>query len=352
MEKGSSSVMVWGARGYSGQELVRLLKVHPKVSEVLAVQNERDLPLFLGEGAPVRILKADVAALHEASTAKKVAFLATPAEVSLELAPKLLETKWQVIDLSGAFRLKTDVTVQYEKWYSIKNTLPKYNELAHYGLVPLAKPAIQAPLISNPGCYATAVSLALGPLLKIQSLDISNIIVDAKSGTTGAGRKASESLLAAEVAGDCKPYRIGRHQHTPEILQTLKLKDSSVGLHFTTTLLECRRGILASCYIKTKSSDQVTLGEIKAAYQNSYSGYALLRHAPLESTLGAEIASLRSVVGTAYTHLAYTVNNGMVSVFALIDNLMKGAASQAIENWNISNDLPPETGLSGRVSLA
>jgi N-acetyl-gamma-glutamyl-phosphate reductase len=261
-----------------------------------------------------------------------VVFLATPAEVSLRLAPKIVEAGKKVVDLSGAFRLKKS---DIHKWYGFTNTEPALLNEAEYGLAPFCGPSkSQSRLIANPGCYASAVSLALIPLLKHNLIDASHIAIDAKSGTTGAGRKASESLLFSEVDGDCLPYRVGHHQHFPEIQETVaKFSGAQINPHFVTNLLPCKRGIIATIMATSKTAD---VSAIEKAFNTEYAQYPLVRHGQNV----AQLAKLSGVVNTPFTHISYTLTENKLYVFSVLDNLLKGAASQAVENFNRLLDLP------------
>lgn len=325
-----TTVSVVGARGYSGIELAQLLLKHPsvKLTHCYATQdfNLTD-HIFLPKAA-------SVACLAESQLMKNltdVVFLATPAEVSMKLAPQILDAGKRVIDLSGAFRLKKN---DMNKWYGFMQTAPQYSAEAEYGLVPFCGPAkTSTRLIANPGCYASAVSLALIPLLKNNLVDIESLAMDAKSGTTGAGKKAAENLLFSEVDGDCLPYRVGKHQHLPEIQEAVELHSGkTIDPHFVTHLLPTRRGIEVAIFAKTTSS----IEEIENAFSKEYKTYPLVRH-------GREVskyARLTGVVNTPYTHISYELVGNKLYVFSVIDNLLKGAASQAVENLNRMLDLP------------
>lgn len=323
-------VAVVGGRGYSGQELLRLFKHHPAI----------DLKANLNSQTA-----------HELSTIKcDVVFLATPAEASLELAPKLLEQGKHVIDLSGAFRLPVgDVKANYKTWYKMEHEATDLVARAQYGLLPWCKLEKKsgASLIANPGCYATATLLGILPLLKYNLIHDDSLVVDAKSGTTGAGKKAEEGLLFSEVDGECLPYKIGCHQHLPEITQWSQLiTGKKIDPFFTTHLLPTRRGIIASIYAKV--TDEVTSDQIDQAFKKSYQGYSLIKCGSAEDK---NLLQLKKVVGTGMTHVSYQLTNKKLHVFSTIDNLLKGAASQALENFNSLYDLPLDTGLTHLEAL-
>jgi N-acetyl-gamma-glutamyl-phosphate reductase len=326
-----TAVGVVGARGYSGLELCKLLLKHPFVQLQNAfATNEFQLSqeLLDAKAASVQCF-SDKELMNNLSD---VMFLATPAEVSMKLAPQILAQNKTVIDLSGAFRLKKN---DYAKWYGFMHTAPDYAQDAEYGLLPFCGPVKPSTrLISNPGCYATAISLALIPLLKNDLIQTEGLVIDAKSGTTGAGKKASENLLFSEVAEECLPYRVGKHQHTPEIAEAVEqATGKKIDPHFTTSLLSAKRGIVAGVYATAKTTD---IEDIAKAYAKAFEGYPLVRHGRDVS----RYARLANVVNTPFTHISYELVGNKLYVFSTIDNLLKGAASQAVENLNRLLDLP------------
>ncbi len=334
-----------GARGYSGLELVKILLRHPHVDlrylfatnsfcleDYISVPNGRSLPQVLGEEY---ILDKNV----------DLIFLATPAEVSLKYAPALLERGSKVIDLSGAFRLAGG---SYPQWYGFEHSAVSTLEKAVYGLVPFQKVDGEQNLISNPGCYATAVSLALIPVVKHNLIQLDSIVVDAKSGATGAGRRGQENLLFTEVAEECLPYKVGRHQHYPEIQMAVqRYAGQSVDFHFTTSLLAIRRGIIAGIYVKLVEG--VTLADVERAFAAEYQQQPLIHWTSLQKT--SALLSLKRVVGTARIHLSFQVEGERLYLFSCLDNLMKGAASQAVENFNRLYNFPVELGLHEKEAL-
>ncbi len=325
---------VVGARGYAGLELIKLLLNHPFI-QLDSAYATTDFNL---SDDLIDIRLSQVKCLPESDILKHftdVVFLATPAEASLKLVPQLIKQGRKVIDLSGAFRLKKN---DYQKWYGFAHSQPELLNSAHYGLQAFAQKP-QSSLISNPGCYATAIALALIPLLKHQLVDSKNIVIDAKSGTSGAGRKAQENLLFSEVVGECLPYRVGRHQHTPEILESIETYSGvSIDPHFSTSLLGTSKGIIAGIYLNSLTED---LKLIEKAYQTEYENYKLVHF----SSNISQYAQLKKVVGTPFTHISYELVGTKLYIFSCIDNLMKGAASQAIENLNALMGLPLEFSL-------
>jgi len=348
---GALKVGVAGARGYSGLELCRLLLKHPmaRLTTCFATQDFK-----LSDSLPEKSARAvacfSADDLVKISVERKldVVFLATPVTVSLKLAPQLIASGIQIIDLSGAFRLQEGDACQqaatYQEYYQIEHSELTLLKSAQYGLVPWIDAAGEsAPkLIANPGCFATAVLMALLPLLKNSLINKFSIVIDAKSGTTGAGRKAEERLLHAEVAGLCLPYRIGRHQHQPEIQQFAKrFAGVEIDFQFVTNLISVRRGIIAGVYARISPelmalAKGAALEKIHESFVSAYGEDPLVELSRITGAGGNEEAllNLRRVVGSARTHISYALEGDKLYVFSLIDNLLKGAASQAVENFN------------------
>lgn len=335
---------VVGARGYSGLELVRGLLPHPYASLTEAYASKAfDLAAEVELPGVENVRVAGEAEIL--GTQADLVFLATPTEVSLELAPKLAARGKKVIDLSGAFRLHHHAI---REWYGF-DVEPALLASAYYSLVPFAGPVPkEAKIVSNPGCYATAVQMALVPLLKKGLIDPAMVVVDAKSGTSGAGRKANESQLFTEVAEDLRPYRIGRHQHLPEIREGLaQYAAAEPELFFSTQLLPVRHGIQAAVYAKVAYG--ATLADVDAAYAEAFARYPLAKFGALEKR--PQLANLTKAVGTPETRIAYELRDGKLYVFCCIDNRLKGAATQAIENMNVWMDWPVTAGLVSHPAL-
>ncbi len=327
LSKSSTSIAaaVVGAGGYVGRELVRLLKQHPLVKDLKIIAGSRE-----ESSSESRLSEAVVGSEAD------VVFLATPAEVSMKLAPKLLQKSLRVIDLSGAFRLQTH---EYSDWYGFAHTSPALLAQAQYGLHPWNQQIDESTnLVANPGCYATAVLLGLLPALKRQWLDLDCLVIDAKSGTTGAGRKVTEELSFSEMSGNCWPYKVGRHQHWPEIVEAIaKFGGGPVNPMFTTHILPIPRGILVSIYSRTSVSEAV----LREAYLHDYASSPLIAVGHPESAG----AGINEVVGTPEARITLTVQDGKLYLFVVIDNLLKGAASQAIENLNRMMGWPADLSL-------
>ncbi len=354
--KTGTKVGVIGGSGYAGLELVRLLMKHP-ATELRICFSTKGSAFTFADYLPIRgsraLPVANISELDKWMGELDTVFLATPIDASLDLAPRLLAAGVNVIDLSGAFRLVSGGTAErleaYQKWYGLSHSSPELLDKAEYGLIPwLPKPQGEgARLIANPGCYATSVLMALLPLLKRNLIQPETLVIDAKSGTSGAGRKPSEDLLFTEVDGECLPYRVGQHQHLPEIRHYAE-KYGAVDIDpmFTTHLLGIRRGILSGIYSKTREA--VTESDISSAYAEDYSDYGLVEWGTLRDKSSRSAAfnlSLKRVVGTALTRIQFRLEDGRLYLFSLIDNLIKGAAGQAIENLNRLQGLPPGTGL-------
>jgi N-acetyl-gamma-glutamyl-phosphate reductase len=270
--------------------------------------------------------------------------LATPAEVSARLAPAILQARKVVVDLSGAFRLGDPA--RYPTWYGFAHPSPPLLDRAHYGLPELfgapRRSADGSALVANPGCYPTASLLALAPLLGAGLIEPRGIIIDAKSGVTGAGRQAKEEYSFGEVDEDIRAYKVFKHQHTPEIQRGLaasaKVEEGEVSLTFTPHLLPVRRGILATCYARARAG--ATSSAIATCLAQAYAGSAFVKVAPPEKvTLGA-------VVGTNEARVGAVASGDVVVSVASIDNLLKGAAGQAVQNLNLLFGLDERLGLA------
>lgn len=337
-----TEIFVFGGSGYSGLELLRILASHPNVRVAGASSDKsagerisRHVPGFPGdlcfEG-------------HDALTERAqdgVAMLATPHEISHRLAPKLIERGLRVIDLSGAFRLED--LGSYGEWYGFTHDEAGLVMEAHYGLPELFPwPEGMVRLVANPGCYATAAQLAVGPLVAAGLVE-PQVVLDGKSGVTGAGRKLSEDLLYSEVAESMRPYRLSRHQHTPEIEQGLARlwpgrRPAALSLSFTAHLIPIRRGLLVSAYLRAKPG--VDQAAIDAAYHGRY------RSAPFVRVLD-EPPETGRLTGTNFCDVMATLDarSGTVLAFGALDNLVKGAAGQAVQNLNAMLALDPTAGL-------
>jgi N-acetyl-gamma-glutamyl-phosphate reductase len=321
---------VVGASGYSGLELTRLLARHPRL-RLAALYSDRWADEQAGARVPLPPETAGLRYLpqsHARDVGTEVVFLATPAEVSLELAPSLHLRGVRVVDLSGAFRLHDPAA--YPRWYGFEHAAPALLGIARYGLPELDRAALAgATLITNPGCYATAIALALAPLVKSGLVEREGIAVAAMSGVSGAGRKAAEEYSFVEIDEDLRAYRIGRHQHVPEIEQTVARHAGGVGaISFTPHLVPIRRGILATCSLRAAKG--VGDGEVKATLERAYGAEPFVR------VMKPDQVAVKDVARTNRCHLGAILDPraGMVVATSAIDNLVKGAAGQAIQALN------------------
>jgi N-acetyl-gamma-glutamyl-phosphate reductase len=337
----SLSAAVIGASGYSGLELTRLLARHPGL-RLTALTSDR----WAGETAGARLpLPSAAAALAYQPLAgsegvdAEVAFLATPAEVSHDLAPRLLARGLRVVDLSGAFRLADPAA--YPRWYGLDHQHPALLAQARYGLPELARAGLAgARLITNPGCYATAIALAVAPLVRSGLCAAEGIAVTGLSGVSGAGRKASEDYSFCEVDEDLRAYRLGTHQHVPEIEQTVaRYAGACGGLSFTPVLVPIRRGILASCVLRL--TGETSAEALSQALATAYAGEPFVR------TMPAGQVQVKDVARSNRCHLgvALDARAGVAVAVSAIDNLVKGAAGQAIQALNAALGWPEATGL-------
>jgi N-acetyl-gamma-glutamyl-phosphate reductase len=323
---------VVGLSGYTGKEVFSLLLNHPQVRVTyVAAQNSTGpvaeiWPEFLNRST----LVCQKYNIKEAIRLCDVVFLALPHTESMKVAGVLVKAGLKVIDLSADYRLKSTKT--YETWYGHKHVDSKNIAKAVYGLPELFRQKIKkAKLVANPGCYPTAAALGLAPLVATRSKSINSIIIDAKSGVSGAGRKASVSLLASEVTENFKAYKVLSHQHTPEIEQTIsQLASQKLSVSFVAHLLPIDRGILDTIYVQL--SQPITLNQLHTLYKKFYKIEPFVRVHPQ----GAQ-PEVKHVAHTNFCDLglAVSADKKTVVITSAIDNLVKGAAGQAVQNMNI-----------------
>jgi N-acetyl-gamma-glutamyl-phosphate reductase len=325
-------VAVAGATGFAGQELIRLLARHPAVAISAATGSQststpRHLPALarIWDGTVVPLDAAKIVGSSDA------VFLALPEAASAELAPGFLDAGLRVIDLSGAFRIRD--TAARAKWYPATKSLPIG---VAYGLTEFEKPAIKtARLLSNPGCYPTASLLGLLPLQRAGLLlPGADIVIDAKSGISGAGKAPSDRTHFSENHGSVAAYNVFGHRHTPEMEQAL-----GRGVTFVPHLVPLDRGLLSSLY--TRLVPGTSAAAVKAAFENAYAS------APFVRLTGDALPEIKHVSYTNFCDIGWKVDeaNGRVFVVSVIDNLVKGAAGQAIQNFNVMFGLDEEMGL-------
>ncbi len=330
-------VGIVGGTGYTGVELLRLLALHPQV-ELRAITSRADagtpvsqMFLSLRGHVDLNFTHPDEAHLEHCD----LVFFATPNGIAMQQVRALLDAGVRVIDLAADFRIQ-DVA-EWEKWYGMRHACPDLVAEAVYGLPEVNREHIKkARLVANPGCYPTAVQLGFIPLLEAGLVDTATLIADAKSGVSGAGRKAELSILFAEAADNFKAYGVSGHRHLPEIRQGLaRVAQHKVGLTFVPHLTPMIRGIHATLYARLKAD-----ADLQALYEQHYAHEAFVDVMPAGSH-----PETRSVRGANVCRIAVHRPQGgnTVVVLAVIDNLVKGAAGQAVQNMNIMFGLPEQT---------
>lgn len=332
-----------GSTGYAGAVLTKLLINHPNSQIVFLASHSYANNKFnsvygnFKNILEVPCIDSDDAIEHYLEKIN-VLFTAIPSGKTFSIVPKAISKGIKVIDLGADYRLKSKAT--YEEWYKINHPCSSLLSKAVYGLPEIAKSKIKTSnLIANPGCYPTASSLALIPLLKYDLIDKTSIIIDAKSGVSGSGRKTSVGNLYVECNESVKAYGVTTHRHTPEIEQTLSyVAKEDINLTFTPHLIPMDRGILSTCYGSLKK--QITLNDIYSLYKNFYKNEPFVR-------ILDELPETRWVKNSNYCDIAIRIDKrtNKIIVLAAIDNLMKGAAGQAIQNMNIMHGLDEKTGL-------
>jgi N-acetyl-gamma-glutamyl-phosphate reductase len=325
-----------GFTGYSGAELVRILARHPKAEAVLLEHRSESADEWSVNGD--RPKRRPLTPEKLENSGLDLIFLATPPEISMELVPAAVEAGIKVVDLSGAFRLRT--VANYQRWYGFDHTRPDLLAEAAYGLPEFFRSVTKvARLVSNPGCYPTAANLALRPLVVSGVLDHkAGVICDAKSGVSGAGKKASGKTHFSSVTENLSAYAVLTHRHVPEVLLTSDLEEKEFS--FTAQLLPVHRGILETIYVRLRKG--LTRKDIEQVYRKFYGKEAFVRVYP-----EGRFPSLQSVVNTNYCDLGMQVDakTRRVVIVAAIDNLLKGAAGQAVQNMNLMLGLPETAGL-------
>ena len=334
-------VGIVGGTGYTGVELLRLLAQHPSV-EVATITSRGEAGLPVSTMFPNLRGWIDLAFEDPATANLKgcdVVFFATPNGIAMQQAPALLEAGVRVIDLAADYRIK-DVAV-WEKWYGMQHASPAWIEKAVYGLPEVNRVAIRdARLVANPGCYPTAVQLGFAPLLAAGVVDEASLIADAKSGVSGAGRKAEVSSLFSEASDNFKAYGVPGHRHLPEIRQGLtKIAGKDVGLTFVPHLTPLIRGIHATLYARLKTDADV---DFQVLFEQRYADEPFVDVLPAKSH-----PETRSVRAANLCRIAVHRPQGgdTLVVLSVIDNLVKGAAGQAVQNMNIMFGLSEKEGL-------
>ena len=334
-------VGIVGGTGYTGVELLRLLAAHPEV-QLQAITSRSEEGVAVADMFPnlrghvdLRFSAPDPAVL----SACDVVFFATPNGIAMTQVPELLAAGVKVIDLAADFRIK-DIAV-WEKWYGMSHACPELVEEAVYGLPEINRAAIRnARLVANPGCYPTAVTLGFLPLLEAGLIDTDALIADAKSGASGAGRGANVAMLLSEVDNSFKAYAASGHRHLPEISEKLGLlAGTPVGLTFVPHLLPMIRGIHATLYGRLRADE----ADLQGLYERRYADEGFVDVLPAGSH-----PETRTVRGGNICRIALHRPQGgdTVVVLSVIDNLVKGAAGQAVQNMNVMCGFDEKLGLN------
>lgn len=332
-------VGVVGATGYTGEEIIKILSRHSGV-RITSLSAIVDKPDKISNICPALSGKCDVICkeldVDDVISKCDLIFLALPHKVSMQFAPIFLKSGKKVIDLSADYRLPADI---YKKWYGMEHKDKADIKKAVYGLPEANRAHIKkADLIANPGCYPTSVILPGMPLLKEGIVDTKSIIADSKSGVTGAGRKALLSIIFSEVNENLKCYKPNVHQHKPEIDQELsKAAGKDMEIVFTPHLIPMNRGILSTIYftLKKEMSTKTLLSIYKKFYKNE----------PFVRILDNALPQIKDVVNTNFCDIGLSVKGKKLIVVSCIDNLLKGAAGQAVQNMNIMCGLDEKKGL-------
>ena len=346
-------ISVIGSTGYAGKELLKILMNHPNVEVVHLVSSSyagknitEIFPEFLNK-FDKKLINYDLDIVSQDSD---LVFTALPHTVSMDIVPELLKKGVKVVDLSANYRIKDSAV--YQEWY--KRELNRINkELlleAVYGLPEIYWDKIKdASLVANPGCYPTSVILGIAPLLKYHFIKPVGIIIDSKSGISGAGRKLSLGLHFAECNENFKAYKVVRHNHIPEVEQELsfayfgadnKEQIKGIKVSFTPHLLPINRGILSTCYLSLRGSKKEE--EVLEIYQKYYQKAPFVRIFEPPN-----LPEIKYVVGTNYCDIGFSIDErmGKIKIISVIDNLLKGAAGQAVQNMNIMSGFPETCGL-------
>ncbi|WP_062047994.1 N-acetyl-gamma-glutamyl-phosphate reductase [Bacillus sp. JCM 19034] len=337
-------VGIVGATGYGGAELLRLLNHHPHISDIVLYTSSKE-GMNIHETYPhlAKIYEKPLKALTTDSLNEEVdtVFLATPPGVSSKWSIAILESNCQVIDLSGDLRLNSPKT--YTKWYKREAASEELLQEAVYGLTEWNREQIQkARLIANPGCYPTATLLGLAPVVKEGLIDVRSIIIDAKSGTSGAGRSASMMTHYSEMSENFKIYQINQHKHVPEIEQQLRIwNEDAAAVTFQPHLVPMVRGIMSTMYMNAKK--EMSEKELRELYKEVYRDELFVRIRP-----EGQFPATKEVYGSNYCDigLTYDERTGRITIVSVIDNIVKGASGQAIQNFNVMNGFEEGTSLN------
>lgn len=335
-------VSIIGTTGYGGIELLRILHRHP-VFNIHSIHSTKDeVPIWNEYPHLYNILENKIETINYEKIAENsdLVFLATPSGVSSKLVEEFSNKNIRIVDLSGDLRLKK--LGEYEQWYKKEPANNLVVEQAVYGLSEWnAEEIRKADIIANPGCYATSALLGLGPVTQGNLIDSESVIIDGKSGTSGAGKSLSKGSLYAEVNENFKIYKVNEHQHTPEIEQQLTQWNAHMGpVTFSTHLLPITRGIMTTIYVKLQT--KMRTEQVHELYNEVYKHQPFIRVRPLNT-----YPSVKEVAGSNYCDIGVNVDErtGRLTIVSVIDNLMKGAAGQAVQNANMMYGLDETTGL-------
>lgn len=347
-------VSIIGSTGYTGKELIRILLNHKEL-ELVHLTSTTYVGKNINQIFPEFLNKLDKKLINfnldVVSQDSDMVFTALPHTVSMEVVPELLKKGVKVVDLSADYRIKDSAV--YQEWYKKEHNQISKGLLSEavYGLPEIYLDKIKgASLVANPGCYPTSIILGIAPLLKFKLADSRGIIIDSKSGTTGAGRKLSLGLYFSECNENFKAYKVVKHNHIPEIEQELssiyfsgddnKQQKTEIKVSFTPHLLPINRGILSTCYLSLNGSKED--GEILEVYQKFYQKAPFVRIFETPN-----LPEIKFVAGTNYCDIGFTIDErvGKIKVISVIDNLLKGAAGQAVQNMNIMSGFPETCGL-------
>ena len=334
---------VVGATGYTGIELVKILARHPQV-KISSLTTRSEEPVSVDKLIPSlpknHGLKLETFSMVKVASTSDVIFLALPHTQAMDVANDFYKAGKIVIDLSADFRIKQ--AKLYEVWYGHKHSKKELLGDAVYGLCEAFKPQIKkAQLIANPGCYATSILLGLKPALESKLVDLDSIVVDSKSGVSGAGKKLAESTAFCNVDENFSAYKVNQHQHTPEVEATLaKFAGKKVNFTFVPHLLPIDRGILSTIYLKKKKG--VSAKKIRQAFVKAYENEPFVRVKP-----EGQFPTVKDVAYTNFCDIGIWASDRSerVIVISAIDNLLKGASGQAVQNMNIRCGFPEAMGL-------
>lgn len=337
------NVGIIGATGHTGEVLIELLLNHPNV-RITHLFNTGKNPQVISEVFPKFKHRLDlVCTKPDWQKIRKdcdLVFLALPHTVSMKFAPKLLSLGKKVIDLSADYRIRNPKV--FEKYYkAVHKDIVNLKE-AVYGLPELNRAKIKpARLLANPGCYPTSAILAIAPLLAVNLVDVDSIIIDAKSGVSGAGKKLEKEYLFSEVEGDFRAYKVNVHQHAPEMDQMLsKIAGKKINVTFVPHLLPIERGILSTIYLKKAPGAKLRYKNVAELFKRFYKNEPFIRIKP-----DGTFPRIKDVAETNFCDIGVKDFGSTIIVISAIDNLLKGASAQAVQNMNIMYKLPETAGL-------